>query len=289
MSQSPSIASWLDEAQVHLRNAAPDLDGLVTDYVGEARFGAEIIEGDLTALAPDAQVLEVGAGTLLLSCALQAAGYRVTAIEPLGVGFSHMERLRGLVMAYATDRGCVPILRHMTAEALDEREAFDFAFSVNVMEHVDDVGRVLQRVWHALRPGGAYRFVCPNYSFPFEPHFGLPTIGSKALTWRLFRQRILASRVVVDPAGTWTSLNWITVSRVRRICLREFGAVPRFDRDVSYRFVRRAISDPSFQRRHGVAMRALATVLGVTGLIGVTRLVPAAAQPAMSCRLARPG
>lgn len=119
MSQSPSLASWLDEAQVHLRNAAPDLDGLVTDYVGEARFGAEIIEGDLTALAPDAQVLEVGAGTLLLSCALQAAGYRVTAIEPLGVGFSHMERLRGLVMAYATDRGCVPILRHMTAEALD--------------------------------------------------------------------------------------------------------------------------------------------------------------------------
>lgn len=273
----------------HLAVAVPDRSALIADYIGEAHFGASEISADLAALPPGAHVLEVGAGALLLSCALQAAGYRVTAIEPLGVGFSHMERLRGLVMAYATDRGCVPILRHMTAESLDEHEAFDFAFSINVMEHVDDVGRVLQRVWHALRPGGAYRFVCPNYSFPFEPHFGLPTIGSKALTWRLFSRRILASRIVVDPAGTWTSLNWITVSRVRRICRREFGVEARFDRDVSYRFVRRAIGDASFQRRHGVVMRALATVLGVTGLIGLTRLVPAAAQPAMSCRLARPG
>lgn len=267
---------------------APDRRSLVADYIGEARFGALEIAGDLAALRPGAHVLEVGAGTLLLSCALQAAGFRVTALEPVGVGFSHMTHLRGLVLDYAAPLGCAAELRELPAEALDSSAEFDFAFSINVMEHVGDVAQVLRRVWWALRPSAAYRFVCPNSSFPFEPHFGILTAGSKALTWRIFRRRILASRVVVDPEGTWASLNWITVARVRHICRREFGVQPRFDRDVSFRFVRRALTDPSFQRRHGVLMRRLAAVLDATGLIALAKIVPASAQPAMSCRLARP-
>lgn len=272
----------------YLRSRAPELDGVVTDYVGEARFGASIITPDLAALPPKARVLEVGAGAMLLSCALQAAGYDVTALEPVGAGFSHMARLRDLVLDYARTQGVPPAVVHVPAEALEARAEFDFAFSINVMEHVHDVAVVLQRVWSSLRPGGAYRFVCPNYSFPFEPHFGIPTFGGKSLTWRIFQRRILASRVVVDPAGTWASLNWITVARVRQICQREFGVQPRFDREISFRFVRRALTDPSFQRRHGVIMRRLAAALDATGLIALAKVVPAIAQPAMSCRLARP-
>lgn len=272
----------------YLRSRAPELDGVVTDYVGEARFGASIITPDLAALPPKARVLEVGAGAMLLSCALQAAGYDVTALEPVGAGFSHMARLRVLVLDYARTQGVPPAVVHVPAEALEARAEFDFAFSINVMEHVHDVAVVLQRVWSSLRPGGAYRFVCPNYSFPFEPHFGIPTFGGKSLTWRIFQRRILASRVVVDPAGTWASLNWITVARVRQLYQREFGVQPRFDREISFRFVRRALTDPSFQRRHGVIMRRLAAALDATGLIALAKVVPAIAQPAMSCRLARP-
>ena len=270
-----------------MRGRAPDLDAVVADYVGEARFGASVIAPDLAGIGPKARVLEVGAGAMLLSCALQASGYDVTALEPVGVGFSHMARLRGLVFDYARSQGVAPAVLHVPAESMEIDATMDFAFSINVMEHVNDVEGVLQRVWAALRPGGAYRFVCPNYSFPFEPHFGIPTVGGKSLTWRLFRRRILASRVVVDPEGTWASLNWITVKQVRTICQQKFGVAPEFDRDVSYRFVRRAMSDPSFQRRHGRALRAGADVLAATGLIELARLVPAAAQPAMSCLITR--
>jgi SAM-dependent methyltransferase len=287
MPQFPSLGSWLDGAHTHLRDAAPELAALVADYVGEAQFGAEIIAQELATLSPGAAVLEVGAGTMLLSCALQAAGFAVTAVEPVGAGFSHMTTLRGLVLDYARSRGEVPALEFVAAEQLEFVERFDFAFSINVMEHVDDVEQVLQRVWHALRPGGTYRFVCPNYTFPFEPHFGIPTLGTKALTWRWLQKRILASRVVVDPVGTWNSLNWITVAQVRRVC-RQFGVVPRFDGDVTHRYVQRAIGDPTFQRRHGVAMRAMATTLGATGLLALVRLMPAAIQPAMSCQMTRP-
>ena len=304
-----SVDSWLDGAARHLAVVAPDLSPLVADYVGEARFGASEIAGDLAALPPGAHVLEVGAGALLLSCALQAAGFRVTALEPVGAGFSHMAHLRGLVLEYASPLGCAPELLELPAEALDRTAEFDFAFSINVMEHVGDVAPVLRRVWLALRPSAGYRFVCPNYRFPFEPHFGIPTAGGKALTWRIFRRRILASRVVVDPAGTWASLNWITVALVRQICQQEFGVQPRFDRAVSFRFVqirKRERSGGIFSimwlvrwaTRAGristlwiaprVVMRRLAAALDATGLIALAKLVPAIAQPAMSCRLARP-
>lgn len=282
-----SIDSWLDTAARQLATVAPDARVLVAEYIGEARFGAAEMAADLAALPPGARVLEVGAGAMLLSCALQAAGFRVTALEPVGMGFSHMHRLRALVLEHARAHDAVPHLLDVPAEALSVEQPFDLAFSINVMEHVTDVAAVLRAVWAALRPGGSYRFVCPNYRFPFEPHFGIPTLGSKALTWRAFKRRILASRVVVDPIGTWTSLNWISVAQVRDLC-REFGVSPEFDRAVTHRFVRRALGDPTFQRRHGTAMRVTARLVDAAGLSRLALLVPPGLQPAMSCRITRP-
>jgi hypothetical protein len=154
---------------------------------------------------------------------------------------------------------------------------------------VDDVAEVLRRTWRALRPGAAYRFVCPNYTFPYEPHFGMPTLGSKALTARAFRARIAASTRVVDPAGTWASLNWITVAGVRRICRQELGVEPEFDRSVFRRFSVRAVSDPAFRQRRGVVTRATMTALDTVGALALLDLLPAGVQPAMSVRIVKPG
>ena len=59
----------------------------------------------------------------------------------------------------------------------------------------------------ALRPGATFRFVCTNYRFPYEPHFDMPTLFAKSLTGGVLRPRILGSHTVIDPAGTWQSLN----------------------------------------------------------------------------------
>ena len=102
------IEPWLDAVSEHIVRSAPELSGLLSDYVGEARFGASVIETELARLPAGSRVLEVGAGMLLLSCALQAAGYRVSALEPIGSGFSHMDRLRQIVWDFATRQGCAP-------------------------------------------------------------------------------------------------------------------------------------------------------------------------------------
>lgn len=43
-----------------------------------------------------------------------------------------------------------------------ENESFDVAFSVYVMEHVEDPGSFVSEVWRVLRPGGVFLALTPN-------------------------------------------------------------------------------------------------------------------------------
>src|SRR4051794_16176398 len=148
-SQQPSsrdVAACLEALLVRVRHrvneSAPELASVLNDYFGEARFGASVIHEDLVSLPGGAPILEIGAGMMLLSCALQHAGFAVTAIEPVGEGFAHLGKLRQIVMTCAAENGDTPDLRLTSAEHLDFDSEFEFAFSINVMEHVQDVSLV---------------------------------------------------------------------------------------------------------------------------------------------------
>jgi SAM-dependent methyltransferase len=258
----------------------------VADYFGEATFGAAIVEPHLAMLPVDAKILEVGAGAQLLSCALQRAGFQVTALEPLAEGFSHIDRFRKIVVGVAAENGAVPAQLQMPAEALGIQSRFDFAFSINVMEHVLRVDIVFHRVLRALRPECGYRFVCPNYLFPYEPHFNIPTIFSKSITKRVFGRTILSSKRIVDPAKAWASLNWISVLSVRRIC-RSLGVEPVFDRELLSRYVARAVTDPSFQHRRSEILSSALRTFDRMGGVALCKGVPPVLQPALSCWIVR--
>ena len=189
----------------------------------------------LGGLRPGAKVLEVGAGSLLLSCQLMREGFDVTALEPTGEGFSHFDQMRQMVLDKARSHGCCPTILDLPAERLAAVNCFDYAFSVNVMEHVDDVARVLETVGKSLTVGASYRFTCPNYLFPYEPHFNIPTFFSKQLTERLLGRKIFDSQRVPDPSGTWKSLNWINVVKVGRCVRRLSGLRVTFNRSMLVR------------------------------------------------------
>lgn len=278
---------WLADMRDQFATQGPDLLPLFETYQAEARFGREFIGAELERLARGASILEVGAGSMLLSCQLVREGFEVTALEPVGSGFSHFDRMRALVLERAKALGCQPQVLNQAAEDLAVAARFDFAFSVNVMEHVDRVPVVLTNVFRSLKPGGAYRFTCPNYDFPYEPHFNLPTLFSKRLTEKVLGRRILKSRRVPDPAGTWKSLNWISVRQIMRTASSQPGMRAEFDRRRLSSTLERIASDRNFAERRSPAMRKLLLLLVQARLHLLLRFIPARAQPIIDCRLRR--
>ena len=153
------------------------------------------------------------------------------------------------MLEFARLSGHAPSVMALPAEEMDIDRGFDFAFSINVMEHVGDVGKVLQNVVAALRPGACYRFTCPNYLFPYEPHFNIPTLFSKQLTGLVFRPTLARNQRVSDPVGLWASLNWISVPMISRFVRRTSVAKARFNRAILRDTLQRVVADQQFASR----------------------------------------
>ena len=283
--QKSSIEHWLGELRSIFIDESPALLGLYDIYAAEALFGRRYIDHDINRLSHRARVLEVGAGSLLLSCQLVREGYQVTALEPIGSGFTHFDQMRQIVLSKARSTGCCPEILNLPAEAFDANACFDYAFSVNVMEHVDDVGRVLENVGKSLTPGAIYRFTCPNYLFPYEPHFNMPTLFSKRLTEKFFKSRILGDQTIPDPSGTWDSLNWINIVQVSSHIRRLPWLAVEFNRKMLVSSLERVAIDPNFASRRSSGMRRFLLALVSLKIHHLFGLIPAHFHPIMDCRI----
>ena len=287
MAPAPSIELLLDDVRGIVLRQAPHLERLLDTFAQEARIGRELLAPSLDRLPAGAAVLEVGAGLMLLSCQLTKEGFRVAALEPLGEGFSFFAELQALVLALAKKQGIAPEVLPIPVEHLDHDSRFDFAYSINVMEHVGNFPLALQRVARAIRPGSEYRFLCANYLFPYEPHFNIPTLFSKTLTERLFRRRIYSNTRVGDAADVWKSLNWITVPKVARAVRSLPGVSVSFDRSMLEAVLLRAVDDREFSARRSPWVRSVVKAAVRLRLHRLGRWIPPLLQPVMDCSLKR--
>lgn len=283
--QPSSIEVWLTDVRAYFIDSAPGLVSLFDTYAAEAIFGRRYIALDLERLARGARVLEVGAGSLLLSCQLVREGFEVTGLEPTGTGFSHFEQMRQVILERAVALDCLPRVLNLAAETLAERNTFDYAFSVNVMEHVNEVECVVVNVGNSLKVGAIYRFTCPNYLFPYEPHFNMPTLFSKRLTEKVLGRKIFGSKKMPDPSGTWESLNWINVIQLRSIVKRLPRLRVTFNPRLLVSTLERVASDQGFAKRRSPAVRQMLLLLVRLRLHQLLRFMPVMLQPIMDCRL----
>ncbi|OGQ58686.1 MAG: hypothetical protein A3J24_00695 [Deltaproteobacteria bacterium RIFCSPLOWO2_02_FULL_53_8] len=284
-SRTLSIEFWLAEVRSEFESKARELLPLFEVYAAEALFGRRYIDADLKGLNRPARVIEIGAGSLLLSCQLMREGYEVTALEPTSLGFSHFTQMQLIILEKAGKLGCCPPIWDFPAETLTDRSGFDYAFSINVMEHVENVALVIYNVGNSLAAGAVYRFTCPNYLFPYEPHFNIPTFFSKKMTEKMLGKRIFASQRVSDPNGTWQSLNWITVLQVRRIVRKLPWLKLSFNRMVLALTLERIATDSIFAGRRSTFVRVFILTAVRSRVHNLLRLMPAALQPVMDCRL----
>lgn len=217
------------------------------------------------------RVLEVGAGYGLASICLAMMGFEVVALEPGGIGFEE-NRLASIAFA----ESCGVLLSHISesAETFDfsQTEKFRLIVSNNVLEHIPDVDRALTNLNHALSTDGVMVHSCANYSFPFEPHFGIPLVPMiPRLTSRLLPLSIVSS-------GLWQSLNFIKYSQVKRNSRRS-QMTCRFRKGTMSKSIKRLRLDQEFSERHAAISRLVRWKLLYRLLLLVTSIPRRFATP----------
>jgi 2-polyprenyl-3-methyl-5-hydroxy-6-metoxy-1,4-benzoquinol methylase len=112
------------------------------------------------------KILEVGGGIHLLTRYIHDLRYDITSIEPGGFA-EYIDSLR-IELINKTDLKIFTT----TLEKFQNKEKFDFIFSMNVLEHTDDIEQHIRCCIKLLKDEHSLLFIqCPNYTFPFEPHF----------------------------------------------------------------------------------------------------------------------
>jgi SAM-dependent methyltransferase len=248
----------------------------------EAAFGFSEVSRLLTGRHGLA-CLEVGSGPALLLAKLKDAFRDSTfeGIEPVGSGFAKTEA----PLAKVRERARLTIHR-CGYEAFKTDRRFDLIFSINVFEHVSDWRHYLRWSYDLLAPGGVSLILCPNYAFPWEPHFRIPTVINKAITARLFAQTIAAHERDHDYAGLWSSLNYVTKRQVLAYA-RANGLTIDSDEKIMRRMFQRLFTDSEFATRQ----RALASLARMLYRLGITRIFELPGMrlmaPFMALRLAK--
>jgi 2-polyprenyl-3-methyl-5-hydroxy-6-metoxy-1,4-benzoquinol methylase len=230
----------IDGFASHLGVSADEALSKLMMALGEARQTLSL----LTAIEveEEAVILEVGAGLGMATLALSLLGFNVTGLEPGGVGFESNQHASRHLFAI-TDNAVTMV--HETAEAVTfpKLTKFDLVISNNVLEHVADFEQALKNLALSLSSSGIMIHSCPNYSFPYEPHFGFPLVPlAPRLTKVLLPNKVSTS-------GLWKSLNFITAIKVNR-CLRDTEFIVKFRKGTMSRSFVRLGTDAEFKNRH---------------------------------------
>jgi SAM-dependent methyltransferase len=245
-------------------------------FVNEARFGLSRLQPFLPSSDLESfDVLEVGAGSCLLSAYLASQGLRVTALEPLGSEFNFFTDLQTRVIDFCRRREIPLQLIRTSAEQLGLVGDFDVVFTINALEHMRDPLRSIDNMYRALKPGGTLLVHCPNYTIPLDTHFNVLLVTrSKSFNAWLYRSRIARY------PGVWNELNFIRYIDIRRH-LEARKIQFKFNRSIARDLVIRLFSDPIFAQRMPPVLHAVCAMLSRLGLSNRLDLIPARFQTPM--------
>jgi hypothetical protein len=131
-----------------------------------------------------------------------------------------------------------------------------------------------------LKRGGRYRFFCPNYDFPYEPHFGKWLFVRKDRAFFLQKRRGGSSIISVEETlGLYKSLNFVTLKKIE-----EFSKTNKIRINANpyafYNLAERVKHDHEIKRRHP-ALAKIIKMISILNLHIVAKLIPKYYQPVM--------
>lgn len=258
----------------------PELLELFETYQNEAVNARKYLDPSLLELSEGAEILEVGGGILALAVQLACEGYKITTVEPVGDGFNGITFMMKVYLDISLKEDINIHLIESPIEDFCDGKSFDFIFSINVMEHLKDPYLVLLKLTKMLKKGHKYRFTCPNYDFPYEPHFSKWIFGRRNNAFFLGESR--ASSKIIDEQevlGLYKSLNFITLNQLRQFSNTNNISIKPNSR-AFFNLLFRAMHDEELRKRHP----RLATVVKIAFLLRfhiIVFLVPVRWQPIM--------
>ena len=231
-------------------------------HMAEAQFGKSHVEAEINALPQNASVLEVGAGAGILLCELAMLRPDVSflGLEPTGEGFNYTTPFHDLANSLDNAQ-----LKNCGYEALGNETQYDLIYLINVFEHLPDWEDFLGRLARLLKANGKCIILCPNYSFPYEPHFRLPIIFNKKVSQRLFARQIEKLENDEQAAGLWSSLNFVKYRHVISTS-KKLGLSVFFDKKIITNMIERLDTDKSFLDRQKI-LKLPVWIAQKTGLI----------------------
>jgi 2-polyprenyl-3-methyl-5-hydroxy-6-metoxy-1,4-benzoquinol methylase len=211
----------------------------------EAKQTLKLVKG--MSFSDEACILEVGAGYGLASICFTMMGFSVTALEPGDTGF---EDYIGTSSAFA--QVCEVKIDHIESGAeianFIDKPKYDLIISNNVLEHIHELDKAINNLSFALKSDGLMVHSCPNYVFPYEPHFGIPLLPFfPSLTRYLLPKKISTSDV-------WASLNFITSFKIKNTFRKE-GLYVAFRRGTMCAGISRLRDEEIFAARHRLLQR----------------------------------
>ena len=195
-------------------------------------------------------ILEIGSGTSIL---LNEISKRFPqkfffGLDPHESGFSSYEQISKKI---STKKNLS--LFHESFKEFNPKSTFDFIFSFNAFEHVQNQNEYIKKTDNLLSSNGKNLILCPNYDFPYEPHFIIPIIYNKEITFKLFKKKIISYEEKTGELGLWNGLNFCSKKRLE-FFLNKNGYKFKFDKSIKEKFLKRIDDDQSsyFKKRQGI-------------------------------------
>jgi len=267
-------------AETLIMSERPDLLNLYLTYQNEAINARRLLDINLKDMRVGAEILEVGGGILALAIQLASEGFKITTVEPVADGFSGISYIMKVFLEISKSENLNLNLVTSSIEECEFQTKFEFIFSINVMEHLKDPYSVLQQLVNVLNLDGKYRFICPNYDFPYEPHFGKWLFSRKNNAFYLRESRANSILISSDRTlGLFHSLNFLTLRKITR-STRNNGIKIEPNTSALYEILERSNHDSQLQERHS-GISKVVKIIFMLKLNSFAKIVPANFQPIM--------
>lgn len=243
----------------------------VERYLNQVRYGYSVIRKYLPGPNPDYRILEVGAGSLILSLYLKALGYDAVGLEPSGDGFEFLKEMKKQVLDQMKVKkiDLLVIETDVNTLNMNDHGEFDFIFSIYVIEHIHDLEKAMSAMKSVVKKDGKMVHNFPNYLIPYEPHFSLPLFPFKP-EWTKF----IFKKQISQDLPLWESIEFLNSFSFNKIS-NKLDLKTEYIHGLLYDNLKRLEEDKVFRSRHPKLIYYVYLGLKYTGLLYLIKKMPA--------------